>query len=174
MSKLLIGISGKMGVGKSTVSHMLKAAFGESMKVEIMSLSKPIYKAQDLLYKEYDLTLEGDKDRDLLIAIGLWGRKRSSDFWLEQMAKMISESDADVIICDDVRFPNEAEFFDRLGFLVRIKGEQRGANVDPKKLTDPTETALDNYDFKHVVSNLETPAEMCKQIAIAMGGKDAA
>ena len=80
--KLLIGISGKMAVGKSTISHMLKAAFGESMKVNIVSLSKPIYQAQDLLYKHYGLTLEGDKDRELLIAIGLWGRNKSENFWI--------------------------------------------------------------------------------------------
>ena len=170
--KLLLGISGKMGSGKSTISHMLKAAFGDTMKVEIMSLSKPIYKAQDLLYKEYGLTLEGDKDRDLLIAIGLWGRGKSSNFWLEQMAKMITESDADVIICDDVRFENEADFFDRLGFLVRIEGKQRGNNVDRDKATDATETALDNYKFKNIVSNLLPPDEMCKQIGIMMGGKN--
>lgn len=170
--KILIGISGKMGSGKSTISHMLKAAFEDNMKVEIMSLSKPIYKAQDLLYKEFGLTLEGDKDRDLLIAIGLWGRAKSSDFWLEQMAKMITESSADVIICDDVRFENEADFFDRLGFLVRIEGEQRGDNVDKKRSTDSTEIALDNYDFKNRVSNKQIPSDMCKQIAEMMGGSN--
>ena len=170
--KLLLGISGKMGTGKSTVTHMLKAAFGESLKVEIMSLAKPIYKGQDLLYKEYGLTLEGEKDRDLLIAIGIWGRNKSPDFWLEQMAKMITESDADVIICDDVRFKNEADFFARLGFLVRIDGEQRGVNVDSSRANHPTECDLDDYDFENRVSNLLPPDAMCKQIGIMMGGSD--
>ena len=170
--KLLLGISGKMGSGKSTISHMLKAAFGESMKVDIMSLSKPIYKAQDLLYKEYGLKLQGDKDRDLLISIGKWGRDISSDFWLEQMAKMITESEADVIICDDVRFKNEADFFGKLGFLVRIEGEQRGENVDHSRATDATECALDNYWFKNKVSNLLAPDAMCKKIAEMMGGEN--
>lgn len=169
--KLLIGISGKMGTGKSTISNLLKAGIGED-KVEIISLAKPIYKAQDLLYKEYGLTVEGDKDRPLLIAIGLWGRSKSPDFWLEQMAKCITESEADVIICDDVRFKNEADFFDRLGFLVRIEGEQRGANVDTSNASNSTECALDDYDFKHRVSNKLSPEDMCKQIAEMMGGKD--
>jgi len=170
--KLLLGISGKMAVGKSTISHMLKAAFGDTMKVEIMSLSKPLYQLQNLIYKDLGLRVEGDKDRDLLITLGLWGRHKSPDFWLNQMAKMITESDADVIICDDVRFENEADFFDRLGFLVRIEGEQRGANVDHSRATDSTECALDDYNFKHKVSNLLAPDEMCKQIGIMMGGSN--
>lgn len=171
--KLIIGISGKMGSGKSTISSLLKEGFGiNGAKVEIMSLAGPIYKAQDLLYKEYGLELEGDKDRDLLIAVGLWGRNRSEDFWLDQLAKDMIQSDADVIICDDVRFKNEADFFSRNGFLFRIDGEQRGDNVDPNKSESVTECALDEYDFEHRVSNTLSPEDMCKNIAIMMGGSD--
>ncbi len=171
--KLLLGISGKMGSGKSTISHMLKAGFemGDE-KVEIISFSKPLYKAQDLLYKEFGLALQGDKDRDLLISIGQWGRDIDPDFWVEQMAKCIVESDADIIICDDVRFRNEAAFFNKLGFLVRIEGEQRGDNVDTSKSNSITETALDKYKFDHVVSNLLAPDAMCKKIAEMMGGEN--
>lgn len=171
--KLLIGLSGKMGVGKSTISYMMQVAFeGTGLKVERVSNSAAIYKCQDVIYDTLGLTLEGEKDRALLIEIGKWGRSKNPDFWLEQTAKFIHESDADVIICDDVRFPNEADMFDRLGFLCRIEGEQRGQNVDNSKSQDITETALDDYNFEHRVSNEASPAEMIQQILTMMGAKD--
>lgn len=172
--KLFIGISGKMGTGKSTISHMLQVALQETSKVKIGSLASPIYKGQDLLYKQYGLTLEGEKDRDLLIAIGLWGRGKDSNFWLEQFVKESVESEFEVIICDDVRFENEADFFKKHGVLFRISGEQRGGNLDESRKNHSTEVSLDEYDFDNIISNYQSPAEMCKQIAQIMGGNDGA
>lgn len=171
MKKLLIGISGKMGSGKSTVAHMLQAAFQASGKVEILSMASPLYKAQNLLYTQYSLTLEGDKDRDLLIAVGQWGRDKHPDFWVEQFAKQIVKSKADVIICDDIRFKNEADFFKSKGLLFRLEGEQRGENVDEDKSSNITETALDDYEFDNIITNDKSPAEMCGEIANVMLGK---
>ena len=166
--KLFIGISGKMGVGKSTISNLLNKALSDST---IGSLASPIYKAQDLLYKELGLELYGDKDRPLLIAIGLWGRAKSSDFWLEQFVKTSMESKYDIIICDDVRFPNEADLFSKHGILVRIEGEQRGDNVDTSKSTDATECALDDYKFDNIISNKLDPDTICMEIASILMGK---
>jgi hypothetical protein len=164
MKKLIIGISGKMGTGKSTVTNILVEALGKH-RSERISLAKPIYNAQDALYKMYGLEMEGEKDRDLLIAIGLWGRNKNPDFWLDQLAKYAIETDKEVLICDDVRFENEANFIDKVGFLIRIDGEQRGSNVDISRKEDPTECSLDTYNFKHRVSNTLSPEDMCKKIA---------
>lgn len=166
--KLFIGISGKMGTGKSTITNILLEAIDNSGKI---SMSSPIYKAQDLLYEEYGLTLSGEKDRALLIAIGMWGRDRDSDFWLNQAVSTGINNNNEVVICDDVRFPNEANFFKKHGVLVRIEGKQRGDNVDHSKATDPTECALDDYDFEHVLSNKLSPEDICKKIANIMLGK---
>jgi len=173
MKKLLIGISGKMGTGKSTLAHMLKAAFEETGKVAISSLASPIYTAQHLLYNEYNLELNGDKDRDLLLAIGKWGRSKNKDFWLEQFARTSIESAYEIIICDDVRMKNEADFFKKNGLLFRIEGEQRGSNVDESKVDNPTECDLDDYEFEHIISNKQAPAMMCQEIAHIMLGKGA-
>lgn len=169
--KLMIGISGKMGSGKSTISNLLKEAWESAgMKVEKLSVAAPIYNGQDLLYKEYGLQLEGAKDRDLLIAIGLWGRSKDPDFWLNQLAKMAIDSEADIIICDDVRFENEAKFFDKVGFLIRLEGDQRGDNIDPSRANHPTECDLDGYSFKHIVSNRQSPNDMCAEIGDMLKG----
>lgn len=166
--KLFIGISGKMCVGKSTITKLLLAAIPNSCRV---SLAAPIYKAQDMIYKEYKLTMEGDKDRDLLIAIGKWGRDRSEDFWLSQFAGMSLDNEYEVIICDDVRFENEAEFFKKYGTLIRLEGTQRGNNVDLSRANDATETSLDNYKFDNVINNSLSPEDICKEIARIMMGK---
>ena len=167
-TKIFIGISGKMCVGKSTITKLLLAAIPNSGRV---SMASPIYKAQDMIYKEYGMTMEGDKDRDLLIAIGKWGRNISEYFWLEQFGKVCTESDLEVIICDDVRFENEAEFFKRHGTLIRLEGAQRGNNVDLSRANDATETSLDNYKFDNVIHNSLSPEDICKEIARIMMGE---
>ncbi len=170
-NKIIIGISGKMGTGKSTVTKLLTESL-EEVNVQKISHSAPMYKLQDLIYKELGLTLEGEKDRDLLIALGMWGRTKSTNFWLEQVAKTIMESDKNIFICDDVRFENEADFFTKYGTLIRIEGEQRGANVDHSRSQDASECALDSYKFENIISNNTNPEDMCKQIAyILQGGK---
>lgn len=169
--KLLIGISGKMGTGKSTISHLLQAAFQENSSVGISAMASPIYLAQNALYEQYGLQLYGDKDRPLLLAIGKWGRDRDPDFWLNQFAKQAIESDLDIIICDDIRMKNEADFFKKNGLLFRIEGEQRGENVDPSKADNATECDLDDYEFDNVIINDKEPALMCQEIANIMLGK---
>ena len=114
------------------------------------------------------LELQGDKDRDLLIMLGAWGRSKNPDFWVEQFAKAVLESDTEIVICDDVRFPNEAKFFEDHGLLFRIEGEQRGDNVDKSRADAPSETALDEYKFQNVIKNDIEPALMCRQIAEVM------
>ena len=159
MSKLYIGLSGKMGSGKTTLTNGLKEAL-PSFKIEVVSLAKPIKDIQNMIYKELDIEMIGEKDRDLLIALGMWGRGKSDSFWLAQAIKKFEESDADIVICDDVRFKNEADYFDLAGILVRLEGTQRGPNVDVSRKNDATEVDLDDYDFTHRVSNLGNSEDM--------------
>ncbi len=148
--KLYVGISGKMCVGKTTLTNGIIEALG-SLKVERVSLAKPIKDIQDMVYSELELEMQGEKDRDLLIALGMWGRGKDSNFWLKQAVKAMEKSDAHIVICDDVRFFNEAKWFNDNGLLIRLEGEQRGANVDKSRANDPTETNLDSFPFDHVI-----------------------
>lgn len=152
MNKLFLGISGKMGSGKTTLTNGLIESLPH-LKVVRVSLAKPIKDLQDIIYKELGLTMVGEKDRELLIALGMWGRSKSSSLWLDQATKKMKEIDADVIVCDDVRFVNEAEWFSENGLLLRLEGEQRGANVDESKKNDTSETSLDSFDFKYYIQN---------------------
>ena len=151
-NKVYVGISGKMGSGKTTLTEGLKEVLSGS-SVDVVSLAAPIKAVQDQIYKDLELVMEGEKDRDLLIALGMWGRNKDSGFWLKQAVKKFESSEADVVICDDVRFPNEAAWFRDHGVLIRLEGEQRGPNVDPKRKDDGTEVALDNYPFENIIDN---------------------
>jgi len=150
--KIYVGISGKMGSGKTTLTNGIIEAF-KNLTVKRVSLAKPIKDLQDTIYNKLDLEMQGEKDRDLLIALGMWGRGKDSDFWLHQAVKSMEETFADIIICDDVRFLNEAKWFSENGLLLRLEGKQRGDNVDESRKDDVTETQLDDYPFEHVISN---------------------
>lgn len=154
-NKLYLGISGKMGSGKTTLSEGIITALG-SLKIVRVSLAKPIKDIQDSIYRDLDLVMDGEKDRDLLIALGMWGRTKSPNFWLEKAIEKMEDIDADIIICDDVRFLNEAAWFSENGMLMRIEGEQRGDNVDESNKGNTTETNLDEFSFKYTVQNTDS------------------
>lgn len=153
MDKLYIGISGKMGSGKTTLTNNLIKALS-NLTIDVVSLATPIKDLQDTIYEQLDMIMKSPKDRDLLIALGMWGRGKDPDFWLKNAEKLFRRSSADIVICDDVRFQNEADWFNEYGLLLRIEGEQRGSNVDTNLLRNPTEIALDNYPFDNRISNL--------------------
>ena len=155
MKKLYLGVSGKMGSGKTTLTDGIIGALS-SLKIERVSLAKPIKDMQNLIYDYLGTEIEGEKDRDLLIALGMWGRGKHPDFWLNTYLEKIKNIDADIIICDDVRFLNEATWFKENGLLMRIEGVQRGPNVDVSRATDETETALDNFDFEYYINNSDS------------------
>lgn len=151
MDKLYIGISGKMGSGKTTLSNTILSSL-EGLKGAKVALADPIKRIQDNIYRDLNLKMEGEKDRDLCIALGMWARSKDPDFWLKQAIMDMKLLDADFVICDDVRFENEAKWFEKNGLLIRIEGLQRGPNVD-HNVNNLTETALDDYNFPFYINN---------------------
>jgi hypothetical protein len=83
-------------------------------------------------------------------------------------------------IITDVRFPNEAQAIkDRGGVVIRvnrpcpeckvIEGHKFGCLTYKKLIEHPSETALDNYDFDHVIENdgsIEDLLEKVKQLKL--------
>lgn len=154
---MIIGISAKMGCGKTALANILldelpefkRIAFADVLKQECSEIYKyPLV---------WNYTEEGKKRlvntgiksmpimevRELLQHHGTdIRRKQDYDYWIKAMDEQIT--DGDNVIIDDVRFPNEADFVKkREGILVRINPYPEWK---PEKHSDHiSETALDDY-----------------------------
>jgi hypothetical protein len=130
---MLIGFNGRMGVGKSTAIQLLKAISGR--EVINVKFAQPLYDMQEYIYGRiegvYRRPADFLKDRKLLQWLGTeWGRESISktlwvDIWKAEIEmRQYCNKDA-IIVCDDVRFENEAEILHKLGGkLVQIVADQ--------------------------------------------------
>lgn len=160
---MIVALSGKRGTGKSTLANHL---IHKAKSPVVLKIAGPIYELQDMIYEKLGLKLEGEKDRPLLIALGMWARDKDEDFWTNLAAKKAMELNQthDLVIIDDCRFPNEAAIFDGCGMLIRIDGEQRGPNLDAESMNHITEIALDDYPFKYRINNSVSLEDTIKQL----------
>lgn len=155
---LLIGLSGKIGCGKSYLADILskriglyKLSFGYELKKETSeAFNFPL---------DWCNTVEGKNTivfvpqfncvktvRELL---QYWGtdvrRKENPNYWIEKVKNHIKIMSMSQFIIDDVRFPNEADFIkEQNGILIRL-------NPYPNYIPDPnsdhkSENALDDYE----------------------------
>lgn len=137
--KLIIGLTGAAGVGKSAFARELEVIYG----FERMSLAQPLkLMLAGLLstwgYNEAAIKfwIEGDgkerpcpalayqTPRHAMQQLGTeFGRQRiGGEVWVNHLLKRIEASDATRIVIDDVRFDNEAEAIVQLldGSMFRI------------------------------------------------------
>lgn len=182
MTKVIL-ISGKAGHGKSTFAnllqneltevgyHVFRAAFGDEVK--------------DICSRYFDFNgTKDDRGRHILQYIGTdVVRKMYPNFWAESLAKLShavlnSEMNYDIVLVDDLRFPNEADaFYDIFGvenvITIRVNrfqcadGEYTNPDMSPAALAHISEHALDDYAFNFIVKNcdLRLLAESAEAIA---------
>jgi phosphomevalonate kinase len=168
---LLVGISGKVGSGKTTTADKLAARvektkicnFADPLKQEV---SKRFGVALDRLYVQAEKNKPvSDSDPttlgELLQRVGAERRKENPNYWIERMAELVdSLSDVDLIVVGDVRHKNEAEFIaKRGGLLIRLNGDPGGERA--RSTRDPThasETDLDDYKDFDLVFNTDNTA----------------
>ena len=68
------------------------------------------------------------------------------------------------VVITDVRFPNEADAIRQEGgMLIRID------RSDVPRIDHPTENALDDYEFDHVVDNSGSKTELCAAVRAVVG-----
>lgn len=156
---LRIAFGYKAGSGKTTASNYLQSMYGGTC----LSFADDVYKISDHALnimrphlKPHEIPEE--KDRDLLRLIGMWGRSKSLDVWVNSlMSKVNSMKDSNIFI-GDVRFFNEFYRLKSEGFvLVKIVRPISG----PKD-THISETELDcvpNSEWDYVVHNSGTLEE---------------
>lgn len=178
MNKLLIGLVGKQFTGKTTTAKEIQRLVEERTGkfVSIHSLST--------LVKELCKKGLGREDRESWQLLGADimrdGCKKhfgTEDFWVNCFLADIESCKfeySSIIICDDVRFPNEVEMMSAAGF----KFVKLTVNADVQKYRSrrvmksytpehPTETALDTYDYDYdleIDTNKNLISEVSKEI----------
>lgn len=135
----LIGFNGTMGVGKSTAIQCLKDNTRSS--VRLVKFAQPLYDMQENIYRRiqsvYTRPSDFKKDRKLLQWLGTdWGRDTISptlwiDIWKAEVKKIRHEEPLATIVCDDVRFDNEASTIAQLGGeIVKIVSSSTQNRID--------------------------------------------
>lgn len=171
MQKYIIGISGKIGTGKTTLAGHLqrllasenyvaeKFSFGDALKREVsrvfgvtlVDLYSQEGKAKSCTFEidglERTMTL-----RQLLQWYGTeYTRAQCPHYWVDRLSEEIAQSDCRVAIIDDVRFEDEAEYSAKPGrkksMLLRLE-PYAGWTCEPSVAAHESETALDDYTFR--------------------------
>jgi len=157
MNYEVILLSGKMGAGKSDTAKLLVIKlFEQGWRAIRMKFAAPLYMWHDSIKKycqENGIPLPEEKDRDLLLALGLWGREQDPQIWSKILKARIENSEKHaastkrVYIVDDLRFKNEFEMFKDC-FTVRLQcpKEIRIVRAESWKDIDdkPSECELDD------------------------------
>jgi hypothetical protein len=158
----LIGLSGRKRSGKDTVCDLVRdlhpgrvtrIAFADALKEEV---------AQLLGVTVTEIEADKARYRGILQWWGTeWRRHQDPLYWIKRTAEKIerirADRSADVVVVTDVRFLNEALLIEDLGgALLRVS--RPGADTDPD--AHSSETALDNYQFRYVIRNHGTLADL--------------
>ena len=172
---MVIGISGKKGVGKTTAATYMKNHYGfyvRSFATPLRRISQDIFDISDkdfevgskeLPYKHYDWT-----PRDFVLNLGKFIRYHDNEYLINELAKTL-ESSSQHYVVDDVRLLAEVEML--LQFKAKIIRINRYESLNPYKPgTDTTETELDNYSFDWVIEDCYNVSltDLRKQVDVVM------
>ena len=143
----LIGLSGKIHSGKSTVAKALAErhgfvvrGFADALKQDVEGMG---FEREVVRYSKPPAV------RSLLQAYGQAKRLFNEHYWIERLENAISLcKPGTVFVIDDLRFPNEFEWIkSKDGVCIRIERPDY-----PVQSNDYSETALDNvHTFDHTV-----------------------
>lgn len=151
----IIAFSGKARSGKSTAAEVVMetlpgyhvVSFAEPLKQMLAAEFPDLVTMDDLRnHKKKLIEVNGQMItvRQLMINFGRLYRAIDADYWVK---KALRSPYADIVI-DDVRYPNEISILERMGARI-IRVERPGIEL----LDDPSETLLDNYQFRERLHN---------------------
>ncbi len=153
----IIGISGKIGAGKSTIARGIIGnsiwdvvlPFAKALKEDIVSLGF----APEEVYVHKTPAM-----RALLQTYGVARRAQDSAHWIKQWQKaLVDYSSARFVVIDDVRFANEHRFLRDMGtYLIRLErdyGRSINENMTPEHISETELDSEDDWDEHHIVKD---------------------
>ncbi len=167
---ILIGFTGKMGCGKTTAIKFLEDFYDKNSV--IVKFAQPLYDMQEFIYRRiqevYQRPKDFTKDRKLLQWLGTeWGRDSISqdlwaDIWRTSVQTAINNDSKAVVVCDDVRFDNEAVILRDLGgFLIKIESDKADGRINTNTgiIGHTSEQGVDEKYVDFLVTNNDTVTE---------------
>lgn len=170
MRKVAILISGKAGVGKTTLANFIKNSLIESGNIVCINPFAFEVK-QTARYVGWD-GIKDSRGRKLLQDIGQLVRDYNKDTWVRKTIERFGDQNAELfltgypeiqfMICDDWRFPNESWYIknntDMDTILIRVEAPDREILKGTPQYDEISENALpDGFevltDYDYVVSN---------------------
>ena len=168
--KILIGLSGKMGVGKDYIAHNILMPYLEKKNIKTLMIAfadqikvNTSVKHNINLFDMYDT--KNENIRRLLQKEGTEnGRDKYGDnIWINYVDKwtdIYSKRGIQAFIIMDVRFKNEADYIkSKNGLLIRIEAPLRNKEriINEKNSLEIqkhiSEIDLDDYKFDNIINN---------------------
>lgn len=162
----IIGLTGKMGAGKSTVIQCLKDI--QHAGIEVVKFAEPLYLIQEQIYDiirpVYTRPEDFVKDRKLLQFIGTdWGRETISktmwtDLWRKKVNGLKEQEEYHrhglMAISDDTRFDNEAEVIKSLGgVIIQVKSDKTLERINTAGANHSSENGVDLKYIDAIIEN---------------------
>jgi hypothetical protein len=169
---MIVGLSGYAQSGKDTVAELLclnydykRVSFADSIRDAIYTLNPIVFNLNSRvadLVDEYGWSVAkaNPEVRRLLQVFGTEvGRKQfGSEFWVDMALKDLDSTS--LVVVSDVRFPNEAEAISKLGGSIWRINRHNHSAVNGH----PSEHAMDNYMFNHVIYNDGTLDDLSDEV----------
>jgi hypothetical protein len=107
------------------------------------------------------------KQRALLQFWGEWRRSQNPFYWIEALEQAIIERAPQIVLIDDMRYPNELFWVHSLaGCTVQVLREGYKAPAGTSRHV--SETALDGYEFDHTIISKENQLDELRSDAVAL------
>lgn len=128
---IVIGIAGQAAHGKSTVAQIIRG-FCPHLKVEVVPFAKALKEEASRLGWN---GIKDEKGRKILQYLGTEVcRTIDENYWVNKFKQRVDSLKVDVIICDDVRFPNEMNALLEMGaYLIKVKKREKLLDIFKKK-----------------------------------------
>lgn len=180
----ILGISGKIGAGKTTLASELKKSlgtraieinFGDELKKEVASTyAVPLSRFYDQAEKNKPISAEVSMTLgEALQKVGTERREQDANYWVEKLAAFVDTlRDFDLIIVADLRLKNEARWLKEHGaVIVRLNGDPGAVRLNSTRdLQHVSEVDLDDYERFDFVFDTEkaSPQEIRKIVFDAL------